>query len=86
MQWLRQLQDLLLLELALIVVLAELLLVLDLEPLTLQELVQAPPPVRGQRLPGLHQPAVLVMVQRPPLARLVLHSHSGLEVHLASSA
>jgi hypothetical protein len=41
LQWLRQLQDLKALELALIVVLAELLLllVLDLEPLALQELV-----------------------------------------------
>lgn len=78
MLWLRQLQDPTALELALIVVLAELLL--------LQELVQALPPERGQRLPGLHQPVVRVMVQRPPLARLVQHSHSGLVVHLASSA
>ena len=36
MQWLRQLQDPTPLELALIAVLAELLLVLDLEPLALQ--------------------------------------------------
>jgi hypothetical protein len=85
LQWLRQLQDPTALVLALIVVLAELLLVLDLEPLALQELVQAPPPERSQCLPGLHQPAVLVLVQRPPPAKLAQHSHSGLEVHLASS-
>ena len=89
MQWLKQLQDPVPLELILAAALAEpeldLHLELDPQPRAHHDLVEAPPAGRSRCWPGPHQPAALAMDQRPPLVGLALHSHSELEEHFASS-
>ena len=89
MQWLKQLLDPAPIELILAAALVEpeldLLLELDLQPRALRDLVEAPPAGRSRCWPGLHQPAALAMDQRSPLVRLVLHPHSQLGEHFASS-
>jgi hypothetical protein len=68
LQWLKQLQDPVPLELILAAALAELeldlLLFLDPPQRATQGLVEAPPAGQSQCLLGLHQPAVLMLDQR----------------------
>lgn len=89
MQWLEQLQDLVLLELTLVAALVEPELdplpELELQPPAQHDLVEALPAGQSQRWLGLHQPAALAMDQHPPLERLAQHSLHELEEHFANS-